>query len=232
MPTATDKSFDATLADVADVEGWMTDAQARRLWDSARPRGARWPDRGDRKLPRTVDDRARGAPLPTDVEVVAIDPHLGTDRGPQEIVTTAEHGDSDHDLFLANLDAAGVQDRVRHVRKLSSAALADVADPIDTPLHRRRPPLRSGACRSARLGCARRARRHAAGARHVQLRRRDRGHRDRAPRRARWASSTSGDREPWRSTGGASSTRTHGSPTPVANWRSSPTSCATSRSRS
>ena len=49
--------FDATLADVRDVEGWMTDAQARRLWDAASRRLAPG-DRRDRFLPRALDDRA------------------------------------------------------------------------------------------------------------------------------------------------------------------------------
>jgi hypothetical protein len=35
MPTATSEGFGAALAAVADVEGWMTDDQARRLWDRA-----------------------------------------------------------------------------------------------------------------------------------------------------------------------------------------------------
>jgi predicted O-methyltransferase YrrM len=130
VQSATDKSFDATLADVADVEGWMTDAQARRLWDSARrvAPGGRIVEIGSfRGRSTTVLARAAA----DDVEVVAIDPHLGTDRGPQEIVTTAGHGNSDNDQFRANLTRAGVQDRVRHVRKLSNEAAADVADPID-----------------------------------------------------------------------------------------------------
>ena len=54
--------------------------------------------------------------------VVAIDPHAGSDRGPQEIAPEASRGDADHDAFLANLAAAGVADRVRHVRTFSSDA--------------------------------------------------------------------------------------------------------------
>lgn len=129
MQTAADNSFDATLADVADVEGWMTDAQAQRLWASARgvSPGGRIVEIGSFRGRSTIV-LARAAAA--GVEVVAIDPHLGTDRGPQEIITTVEHGDEDHELFLANLARAGVEDRVRHVRQLSSAALAEVADPI------------------------------------------------------------------------------------------------------
>ena len=50
--------FDATLADVRDVEGWMTDAQARRLWDAASRRHRARADRRDRLVPRALDDRA------------------------------------------------------------------------------------------------------------------------------------------------------------------------------
>src|SRR5690349_2956533 len=36
METATSRDFPAALAAVSGVEGWLTDAQARRLWDAAR----------------------------------------------------------------------------------------------------------------------------------------------------------------------------------------------------
>ena len=61
--------------------------------------------------------------------VVAIDPHAGSDRGPQEIAADATRGDADHAAFHANLRAAGVADRVRHVRKFSADAHGDVAGP-------------------------------------------------------------------------------------------------------
>jgi hypothetical protein len=62
--------------------------------------------------------------------VIAIDPHAGGDRGPQEIEAEASRGDADHAAFLANLTAAGVADRVVHVRKFSSDALGDVSGPL------------------------------------------------------------------------------------------------------
>ena len=62
--------------------------------------------------------------------VVAIDPHAGSDRGPQEIAADAARGDADHEAFTANLAAAGVADRVRHVRKFSSDAHGDVPGPL------------------------------------------------------------------------------------------------------
>ena len=42
--------------------------------------------------------------------VVAIDPHAGSDRGPQEIAPDASRGDEDHEAFRANLARAGVDD--------------------------------------------------------------------------------------------------------------------------
>jgi predicted O-methyltransferase YrrM len=65
------------------------------------------------------------------VEVVAIDPHAGNDRGPQEIEGYVAEAADDHQVFLANLQAAGVGDRVRHVRKFSDGAHGDVEGRID-----------------------------------------------------------------------------------------------------
>jgi predicted O-methyltransferase YrrM len=129
LRTLTGKDFDATLADVADVEGWMTDAQARRLWDRAGDvsPGGRIVEIGSFRGRSTIV-LARAAAA--GVDVVAIDPHAGTDRGPQEITTTGDQGDQDHQAFLANLARARVDDRVRYVRQPSSAAAAEIAGPI------------------------------------------------------------------------------------------------------
>src|SRR4029079_5631903 len=62
--------------------------------------------------------------------VIAIDPHAGSDRGPQEIAADASRGDADYAAFHANLESAGVAARVRHVRKFSADALGDVAGPV------------------------------------------------------------------------------------------------------
>jgi predicted O-methyltransferase YrrM len=69
--------------------------------------------------------------LADDARLVAIDPHAGGDRGPQEIAPEASRGDADNAAFRANLDAAGVRERVRHVRAMSSHALDDVDGQID-----------------------------------------------------------------------------------------------------
>jgi SAM-dependent methyltransferase len=121
--------FDAALSAVADVEGWMTPDQARRLWDraGATVRGQRIVEIGSFRG-RSAIVLARAAPV--GVEVVAIDPHLGSDRGPQEIAANAELGDSDFEVFSENLRRGGVADRVRHIRALSADALDDVDGPI------------------------------------------------------------------------------------------------------
>jgi SAM-dependent methyltransferase len=112
----------------SDVEGWLTEAQARRLDRCARavPVGGRIVEIGSFRGRSTIV-LARAAP--EGAEVVAIDPHLGSDRGPQEIAAQPQLGEEDTKLFRANLERHGVLDRVRHVRALSSEApLEDAID--------------------------------------------------------------------------------------------------------
>ncbi len=71
----------------------------------------------------TIVLRQAAAP---DVEVVAIDPHGGGDRGPQQISPDAALGEADHEAFHANLRRAGVDGAVRHVRRMSQDALDEV----------------------------------------------------------------------------------------------------------
>ncbi len=109
-----------------EVEGWLTPAQAGRLAAAAagpRPDGEVVEIGSFRGRSTIVLARAAGS-------VVAIDPHAGGDRGPQEIAPQAARGVEDHGAFLANLRAAGVADRVRHVRKPSARALGDVQGPV------------------------------------------------------------------------------------------------------
>ena len=108
----------------------MTDAQARRLWDAASRLVApgRIVEIGSFQGRSTIVLASAAA---EGVEVVAIDPHAGNDRGPQEIAGFEAAAQSDHEAFLANLSAAGVRDRVRHVRAFSSEALAAVDGPVD-----------------------------------------------------------------------------------------------------
>jgi predicted O-methyltransferase YrrM len=122
--------FDAAWAHARDVEGWLTEAQARRLFAAAtRARAA-----GD--VGRVVEIgsfRGRSAIVLAGAggEVVCIDPHAGSDRGPQEIAADADRGRADHEAFEANLARAGVAERVRHVRAFSGAALQAVHGPVD-----------------------------------------------------------------------------------------------------
>jgi predicted O-methyltransferase YrrM len=63
--------------------------------------------------------------------LVAIDPHAGGDRGPQEIKAEAERGEADNEAFNTNLRRAGVDSRVEHVRLMSSDAHGAVSGAID-----------------------------------------------------------------------------------------------------
>ncbi len=122
-----------SLAQIDDpsspVEGWLSTDQATRLFAAAaatRP-GDQVVEIGSFRGRSTV---VLAGAVPDGVEVVAIDPHAGNDRGPQEIRGYAEQAATDHEVFIANLAAAGVTDRVRHVRKFSDAAHGDVTGTI------------------------------------------------------------------------------------------------------
>lgn len=119
------KPFDEVLASVADVEGWMSPDQARRLYDAARTAapGQRIVEIGSFRGRSMIVLASAAEP---GVELVAIDPHAGNDRGPQEIEGFAAEAHDDHAVFNRNLMAAGVADRVRHVRSFSDVALVDV----------------------------------------------------------------------------------------------------------
>lgn len=125
MPT-----LDATLADVRDVEGWLTDDQIRTLWKQAsvlRP-PARVVEIGSYRGRSTI---VLARALDPATELVAIDPHAGNDRGPQEFEGFADEAESDHRIFLANLEKAGVDGRVRYVRRSSQDALDEVEGTVD-----------------------------------------------------------------------------------------------------
>jgi Methyltransferase domain len=115
---------DAALTAAAGAEGWLTDAQARRLWERAAVAAGTVVEIGSFRGRSTIV-LASAAPA-----VVAIDPHAGSDRGPQEIAADAALGNEDHAAFRANLARAGVEERVRHVRRPSADAHADVDGPV------------------------------------------------------------------------------------------------------
>jgi hypothetical protein len=123
------RTFDEALAQVRDVDGWMSPDQAERLYRAAA--GTRAGDQiveigSFRGRSTIVLASAAGDGVP----VVAIDPHAGNDRGPEEIEGFATEAATDHDVFNANLAAAGVTDRVHHVRMFSNEAHGDVSGEI------------------------------------------------------------------------------------------------------
>ena len=123
-------TFDDALTAIDGVDGWLTTGQARCLFDAAGAvaPGGRIVEIGSFRGRSTIM-LALGAP--EGVEVVAIDPHAGNDRGPQEISGFEAEAADDHEVFVANLEKAGVLDRVTVVRKFSHEAHADVAGEVD-----------------------------------------------------------------------------------------------------
>ena len=122
--------FEEALNAIAGIEGWLSPDQAERLWQRARevePPGE-IAEIGSYRGRSTILLAHAASP---GVAVVAIDPHAGNDRGPQQIEGTAEEGEADHAAFMANLRKAGVADRVRHVRLTSAEAAPEVGGPLD-----------------------------------------------------------------------------------------------------
>lgn len=123
-------TFEDTLAGLQGVEGWLSDDQARRLWDRARevPEGGRIVEIGSYRG-RSAIVLARASS--DGVRVLAIDPHAGNDRGPQQIEGTSEEGEADNRAFRANLERAEVADSVVHVRRPSADALSEIEGEVD-----------------------------------------------------------------------------------------------------
>jgi predicted O-methyltransferase YrrM len=130
-PRTTDKpDLDEALRAIDGVEGWLSEDQARRLWNAAvevRSGGQIVEIGSFRGRSTIVLSRAAAE----GVGIVAIDPHGGGDRGPQEITPDQVRGDEDNRVFRANLEGAGVNGRVRHVRLMSDEAHGSVDGPID-----------------------------------------------------------------------------------------------------
>ena len=112
------------------VEGWFSPEQVAHVVTlaSAVPATGRIVEIGSFRG-RSMIAIARSAP--EGAEIVAIDPHAGNDRGPQEIEGFEDEAAVDSKVFLTNLERAGVRDRVTYVRKFSHDALEDVPGPID-----------------------------------------------------------------------------------------------------
>ncbi len=120
-----------TLEQALDgVEGWFSPDQVDRVSTRAAevPAGGTIVEIGSFRGRSMI---AIALSAPEDVEIVAIDPHAGNDRGPQEIDGFEDEAAVDHKVFLANLERAGVRDRVTYVRKFSHDAHPDVSGSID-----------------------------------------------------------------------------------------------------
>lgn len=113
-----------------EVEGWLSDGQIARLHAAATsaPPGGRIVEIGSFRGRSTV---VLASAAPDGCDVVAIDPHAGNDRGPQEFEGFEAEAATDNAVFEANLVAAGVRERVTHHREFSDRAHELVGDPID-----------------------------------------------------------------------------------------------------
>jgi predicted O-methyltransferase YrrM len=139
-----EEGFAETFAGIGEIGGWLSEDQARRLWACAERLGpeALVVEIGSFHGRSTIV-LARAAPA--DATIVAIDPYLGSDRGPNEIRAVQARGDADAAAFAANVEAAGVAGRIEQVRLPSARALPRVSRPIDLlyvdGAHRYRPAL-------------------------------------------------------------------------------------------
>lgn len=122
---------DSQLMDLLDgVEGWFSGDQVARVATCAAqvPPGGCIVEIGSFRGRSTI---AIARSVRDGVDIVAIDPYSGDDRGPQEITGHSEEAVEDYAAFKGNLERAGVADRVRQVRKFSHDAHGDVTGQID-----------------------------------------------------------------------------------------------------
>lgn len=113
-------AFRDVWPDIEAVGGWLTRAQAERLFDEVRalPSGGRVVEIGSHKG-RSTAVLASARP---DVEVVAIDPFIVGGRW---------GGPATREQFEANLTRLGVRDRVRHIPRRSQEAKRAWTEPVD-----------------------------------------------------------------------------------------------------
>jgi predicted O-methyltransferase YrrM len=112
------------------VEGWLSPEQAQRLHDCACSvaSGGRIVEIGSFRGRSTI---VLASAVDGNVEVIAIDPHGGGDRGPREVQASLPRGEQDFQAFQANLARAGLAESVHHVRHTSREALGAVSGEID-----------------------------------------------------------------------------------------------------
>jgi predicted O-methyltransferase YrrM len=118
------------MAHLDGVDGWFSPDQVDRVATRAADvhTGGRIVEIGSFRGRSTIAIARSAA---DGVEIVAIDPHAGNDRGPQEIEGFEDEAAQDHEIFLANLTKAEVAERVRYIRKFSHEAHDEVGAPID-----------------------------------------------------------------------------------------------------
>jgi predicted O-methyltransferase YrrM len=130
VPSSDDATGTALDQALDGVEGWFSADQVARVAAraGALPATGRIVEIGSFRGRSTI---AIALSAPEGAEVVAIDPHAGNDRGPQEIEGFEGEAAVDAKAFVANLERAGVRDRVTYVRKFSHDAGDDVQGAID-----------------------------------------------------------------------------------------------------
>jgi predicted O-methyltransferase YrrM len=111
-------AFEEVFASVEDIDGWLTEAQARLLYGraAALSPGSRIVEIGSHHGRSTIV-LANAAP---DAELIAIDPYEENEPRPADL-----------ERFEQNLDRAGVRERVRHVHAPSTEALAGISGEVD-----------------------------------------------------------------------------------------------------
>ena len=138
---------------IAGVDGWLSADQARgctrRCINGA---GEQIVEIGSFRGRSTI---VLASAAPEGVVVVAIDPHAGNDRGPQEISGFEVQAADDHEVFMANLIAAGVADACG-TSGVQQRGPRRGCRTHRVVVHRRSPPLRAGTIRHSQLGESRR----------------------------------------------------------------------------
>ncbi len=147
-------SFESVLQRLDGVDGWLTEAQARALYGLAErcPSGGRIVEIGSFRGRSTIVLASAADPT---IAVMAIDPHAGNDRGPQELEGFADEA-SQRPRRLPGQPGGCRRRRAgappAPVLRRGAGARAGLDR---RALHRRRPPLRAGERRHPVRGAAR-----------------------------------------------------------------------------